>query len=91
MSILWVDSAELRWTHDKIQRLFICGHRLEDVVTNLRLGILLPSELRMIQIAIGGSKCFSRNNRRLWYFREAAVIAVQVRVCARSIMLFCMG
>ena len=49
-SILWVDSAELRWTHDKMQRLFTCGRRLEDVVTDVCRGILLPSDLRMIKI-----------------------------------------
>ena len=32
MIIHWVDSAEWRWTHDKIQRLFTCGLRLEGVV-----------------------------------------------------------
>ena len=40
-STLQVDSADLRWTHDKIQRLFTCGRRLEDVVTDVRPGILL--------------------------------------------------
>ena len=44
-SILWVDFAELRWTHDKIQRLFTCGRRLEDVVPDSCRGILLPSDL----------------------------------------------
>ena len=79
-SILWVDSAELRWTHDKIQRLFTCGRRLEDVVTDFRRDILLPSDLRMIKIAPWESKWYSRNNRWLCCFRKAAVFAVQVRV-----------
>ena len=60
--------------------LVTCGRRLEDVVTDLRLGILLPSELRMIKIVHWESKWYSRNNRRLWCFREAVVIVVQVRV-----------
>ena len=81
-SILWVDSAKLRWTHDKIQRLFTYGLRLEDAVTNLPRGILLPSDLRMISIVHWKSKGCSRNNRRLWYFREAAVIAVKGHVCS---------
>ena len=37
-SILWVDSAELRWTHNKIQRLITCRRRLGDVVTDSHRG-----------------------------------------------------
>ena len=33
------DSVDFRRTHDKIQRLFVCGRRLEDVMTELRSGI----------------------------------------------------
>ena len=44
-SIFWVDSADLQRTHDKIQRLFTCGRRLEDVITDFRSGILFSSEL----------------------------------------------
>ena len=61
--ILWVDSAELRWTHDKIQRLFTCEHRMKDVVTDLHRGRLLPSDLRMIKIVHWESKWYSHNNR----------------------------
>ena len=62
-SILWVDSAELRWAHDKIQRLFTCGRRLEYVVTDLHRGRLLSSDLRMINIVHVESRWFSHNNR----------------------------
>ena len=55
-SILWVHPAQLRWTHDKNQCLFTCGRRLEDVVTDLRRGILLPSDLRMIEVVHWESK-----------------------------------
>ena len=79
-SIYLVDSAELWWTHDKIQRLFTCGRRLEDVVTDLHRGILLPVELRMIQIVHWESKWYSSSNQRLKCSQEAAVIAVQVRL-----------
>ena len=48
-----VDPAELRWTHDKIQRLFTCGRRVGDVVTDSCRGGLRPSELRMIEKSIG--------------------------------------
>ena len=42
--------------------------------------ILFPSDLRMNKIGHQESKCYSCNNRRFRCFREAAVIAVQVRV-----------
>ena len=70
----------LRWARGKIQRLFTCGRRLGDVITDSCRGVLRPSDLRMIEIVRWKSKWYSRNNRRLWCFREAAVIAVQVRV-----------
>ena len=71
--------AQLQWTHDKIQRLITCERRL-DVETELRRGVFLPSALRLIEIVHWESWWYSRNNRRLWCFREAAVVAVQVRV-----------
>ena len=49
-------------------------------MTDLRRDILLPFNLRMIKIVHWESKWFSRNNRRLWCFREAVVVAVQVLV-----------
>ena len=62
-SILWVDSTELRCTYDKIQRLFTCGRRLEDVVTDLHRGRLLPSDLRKIDLVHWESKWYSHNKR----------------------------
>ena len=64
--VLWVDPAELRWTHDKIQRLFTCGRRLGDVVTDSCRGVLRPSDLRMIEIVHRVSQWYSLNNRNLW-------------------------
>ena len=78
--MLWGNSADLRWTHDKNQRVFTFGRRLEDVVTDLRRGIFLPSELCMIRNVHWRSKWYSCNNRRLCCFREAAVITMQDRV-----------
>ena len=72
-SILWVDPVGLRWTRDKSQRLFTCGRRLGDVVTDTCRGILLPFVLRMHEIDRWESKWYSRNNRRLGCLREAAV------------------
>ena len=79
---LLCDHAELRWTHGKIQRLSTSGLRLEDVVTDPLRNIPLSLKLHMIKLVQWESKWYSRNNRRLWCFREAAVIAVQVRVGA---------
>ena len=77
---VWMDSAELRWAHDKIQRLVTCRRRLEDVVTDLRRGTLRPRAMHIIEIVQYEEKRYRRNNRRRWCCREAAVIAVQVRV-----------
>ena len=53
---------------------------MRDVVTNSGRGILRPSDLCMIEIVHWESKWYSRNNRRLWRIREAAVIAVPIGV-----------
>ena len=58
----------------------MCKRRLETVVTNLRRNILLSFDLCMIKIVHWRSKSYSCNNRRLWCFREAAVIAMQDHV-----------
>ena len=55
-----------------------CGQLLEDVVTDLRPNI--PSKSHKIDIVYWDSKWYSHNNRRLWIFRKAVVIAVQVHV-----------
>ena len=79
-SVLWVDLTEVLWTLDKIQQLFTCGQHLGDVVTDSCRGVLRPSGLCMIGFVRWKGKWYSRNNRRLWCFREAAANAVQVRV-----------
>ena len=75
-----MDSAELRWARDKIQRVITCRRRLENVVTNLRRGTLRPSVLRMIELVQFDEKRYTRNNRRRWCCEDAAVIVVQLRV-----------
>ena len=47
------DPVELWSTVDKIQRLLIYGCRLEDVVTDLRRGILLPSVCASLNSSTG--------------------------------------
>ena len=39
-STLKVDPAEFRWTHEKIQRHFTRGRRLEDVMTDSQLCLI---------------------------------------------------
>ena len=51
-------------------------------MTDLRRDILLPSNLRMIKIVHWESTWYPRDNRRLWCFREAVVVAVTVRVAS---------
>ena len=57
--------GRLRWVRARNQRLFTCGLRLGDVVTETSRGILLPFGLRMLEIGRWESKWYSRNNRRL--------------------------
>ena len=75
--------AELRWTHSKIQCFFMCGRRLQDVAASLQQGVEQPSELPVIGIVKHEMKLYSRNNRRLWCFKEAKVEAVEV--CISSV------
>ena len=60
-----VSPAELRWTHNKNQRLFSCGRRLQDVAASPQQGVEQPSELPMIGIVRREMEWYSRNNRRL--------------------------
>ena len=85
---LWVSPAELRWTHNKMQRLFSYGRRLQDVAASLQQGFEQPSELPMIGIVGHEMKWYSRNNRRLWCFKEGNVEVVR-SACLRSTLLFC--
>ena len=62
--------AELRWTHNKIQRFFTGGQSLQDVAASLRQGAVQPSELPMIGIVRHEMKWNSRDNRRLWCFKS---------------------
>ena len=64
--------------HNKIQRLFTGGQSLQDVAASLRQGAVQPSELPMFGIEKHEMKWCSRNNRRLWCFKEANVEAVEV-------------
>ena len=75
--------AELRWTHNKIQRFFPGGQSLQDVAASLREGAVQPSELPMIGIVRHEMKWYSRNNRRLWCFKAAKAEAVEV--CMSSV------
>ena len=77
---LWVNPADLRWTHERIQSLFTCGRSVEDVAMQLKQGALLPSDIPMLQVVRYQGKWYSRNNRRLWCFKEARVKAVMVVV-----------
>merc|ERR1712232_1309223 len=73
---LMVNPTEIRWTHGTIQRLFTCGRSLASVAQQLRSGKVLAAELPMISIVLHEGKWYSRNNRRLWCFKEAHVLAV---------------
>ena len=70
--------AELRWTHNKIQRFFTGGQSLQDVAASLRQGVVQPSGLPMIGIVRHEMKWHTRNNRRLWCFKAAKAEAVEV-------------
>ena len=69
-------SHRVRWhtqnvlKKQKIQHL-MCGRRLQDVAASLGQGAGQPSEMPMIGIVRHEMKWYSRNNRRLWCFKEA--------------------
>ena len=75
--------AELRWTHNKIQRFFTGGQSLQDVAASLRQGAVQPSELPMIGIVGHEMKWYSRNSLWLWCFKAAKAEAVEV--CMSSV------
>lgn len=77
---LVVKPSEVRWTHGRLQCLFSCGRRLTAVAQQLRSGELLAAQLPTISIVLHAGKWYSRNNRRLWCFKEAGVAAVGVEV-----------
>eukprot|EP00929_Paragymnodinium_shiwhaense_P037055 TRINITY_DN19807_c0_g2_i1.p1 TRINITY_DN19807_c0_g2~~TRINITY_DN19807_c0_g2_i1.p1 ORF type:complete len:615 (+),score=137.73 TRINITY_DN19807_c0_g2_i1:84-1928(+) len=79
-TVLKVKPAELRWTHGCLQRLFTCGRSLASVAEDLRFGRCSAADLPVISIVFHEGKWYSRNNRRLWCFKEAGVAAVQAEV-----------
>lgn len=79
-TVLMVKPAELRWTHGHLQRLFTCGRSLSSVIEQLRTGCVRASELPAISIVFYEGKWYSRNNRRLFCFKEATITAVEAVV-----------
>ena len=55
----------------------MCERRLQDVAASLQQGVEQHSEMRMVGIVRHDMKLYSRNNRRLWCFKEAEVEAVR--------------
>ena len=55
----------------------MCERRLQDVAASLQQGVEQHSETRMVGIVSDEMKLYSRNNRRLWCFKEAKVEAVR--------------
>ena len=64
------DSPQKIGKHIKIQHLIMCGRRLLDVAASLQQGVGHPSGLPMIGIVRHKMKWYSRNNLRLWWFKE---------------------
>ena len=79
---LLVQPLSIRWTHDKLQQMFTCGRRLKHVADQLRDRSISPEVLPMIEIVSYQGKWYSRNNRRLWCFKEAGLSSIQARVGA---------
>ena len=70
------DSSESSKNLKKIKH-FMCGRRLQDAAASLQQGVEQHSEMRMVGIVRHEMKLYSRNNRRLWCFKEAKVEAVR--------------
>ena len=68
-SMLRVNSADLRWTHDKNQRVFTFGRRLEDVVTDLRRSKFLPSQLHDKKSALEKQVVLMQQSKALLFQR----------------------
>eukprot|EP00927_Polykrikos_kofoidii_P086510 TRINITY_DN9717_c1_g2_i1.p1 TRINITY_DN9717_c1_g2~~TRINITY_DN9717_c1_g2_i1.p1 ORF type:complete len:364 (+),score=50.52 TRINITY_DN9717_c1_g2_i1:109-1200(+) len=79
-TVLTIKPVELRWTHGRLQRLFTCGRSLCSVIEQLRTGGMHASELPAISIVFYEGKWYSRNNRRLFCFKEAQITAVKAVV-----------
>ena len=77
---LLVQPLSIRWTHDRLQQMFTCGRRLKHVADQLRDKSISPEVLPMIEIVSYQGKWYSRNNRRLWCFKEAGLRSIQARV-----------
>lgn len=79
-SVVLAKPSEIRWTHGTIQPLFTCGRPLKEVVDQLRNEQLLPSDLPMIELVSHMGKWYSRNNRRLWCFKQSGLPSIEVRI-----------
>jgi len=79
-SIVEVNPTEIRWTHGMIQPLFTCGRPLEKVAEQLKCRELLVSDLPMMELVFYKDKWYSRNNRRLWCFKQSGLSSIQARI-----------
>lgn len=77
---VYVHPSAIRWTHGTIQRMFTCGRLLADVAMQLKTEMLGPEDLPMIELVKYHDKWYSRNNRRLWCFKDAGIPVVQARI-----------
>mmetsp|Transcript_20949 Transcript_20949/g.48106 ORF Transcript_20949/g.48106 Transcript_20949/m.48106 type:complete len:492 (+) Transcript_20949:86-1561(+) len=75
-----VDPSAIRWTHCTLQRMFTCGRRLVEVAYQLKAHSLNDEDLPTIEIIKHDGKWYSRNNRRLWCFKEARLSSVKTIV-----------
>ena len=75
-----VKPSDIRWTHDKLQRLFTCGRSLAEVATQLQQGVIHASALPSISSVYHEGKWYSRNNRRLWSFKTANISVIDAIV-----------
>jgi len=75
-----VRPGNLRWTHDRIQRLFSCGRSTRDVAAKLASGEVPVDDIPSIEVVYYNGNWHTRNNRRLWCLKQALIPSVRATV-----------
>lgn len=79
---MWLEPAEIRFTHDSISPVFSCGRRIYDTYDELSRGFKSVHDIpRMIVTYIGGEWYTYTGNRRLWVFQKLQNEGVIHEIC----------
>lgn len=82
LSDQYLSPFEIYYTNKSCARSFVCGRSMQGVVDDLHANKITEDDIPCMQVFQYANKWFSKDNRRLWVFRQAAFSSVPVQVVA---------